>query len=175
MLVRQSQRHLLGLPLVRLDSISCPSAKTSMQKLQTKRYSCHMNLGDPWRQNSALPPMLSGKQILCIMHECQDFFVVQPEIPVPVVITAYSDKTFTYVSNTLSIISMTDSVSGHCKVAQSSHTECHHDILTHPYLQCISTASFPPHACPLSECLSQQSIVECNLFLTCCLLAECRS
>ncbi len=63
--------------------------------------------------------MLSGKQILCIVHDCQNFFVVQPEIPVPVVITAYSDKTFTYVSNTPSIISITDSASGHCKVAQS--------------------------------------------------------
>ncbi len=52
--------------------------------------------------------MLAGKQILCIMHVCQAFFVVQPEIPVPVVITAYSDKTFTYVSNAPSEVSLTD-------------------------------------------------------------------
>lgn len=52
--------------------------------------------------------MLADKQTLCIMHVCQAFFVVQPEIPVPVVITAYSDKTFTYVSDAPSIVSMTD-------------------------------------------------------------------
>ncbi len=52
--------------------------------------------------------MLAGKQVMCVMHVCQAFFVVQPEIPVPVVITAYSDKTFTYVSGTTSEVSMTD-------------------------------------------------------------------
>ncbi len=52
--------------------------------------------------------MLAGKQILCITHVYQAFFVVQPEIPVPVVITAYSDKTFTYVSDAPSEVSMTD-------------------------------------------------------------------
>ena len=116
--------------------------------------------------------MFAGKQMLCIMHVCQAFFIVQPEIPVPVVITAYSDKTFTYVSNAPSILSVTDCASTCCMVAQSLPAIQDNGIMTYLTIHIcnaigkqlhVSTHArghFTMHACQLCECPPRQSTVE---------------